>query len=106
MRNLGGSGPGYWRIADVPQGGVFGESRYFFHGRGCRFRSNGVVVDYDYGAGGTIVQFDSWRLRIFGEQLPDFIEYVSLSAFHEDFAVAVSRGSIVATEFGDRRAIE
>ena len=56
---------GAWRRGDVPQRGTLDdryETRYEFHGVGCRFASERGEVDFDFGPDGRYDGFDGWRL--------------------------------------------
>jgi hypothetical protein len=54
------------RQLGIPQGGTLPSGRTFwFHGIGCRFELNGVVVDMDFGSNGETDGFDAWRVYSF-----------------------------------------
>lgn len=72
--------PSLERLADVLQlarsrqisrSGEAGGYLYKVHGAGCRFTSrDGTVIDVDFTAEGTET-FDLWRLRCYGQSLPE-----------------------------------
>lgn len=58
---------------DVPRKGTLDdryETRYEFHGVGCRFTSERGDVDFDFGPDGRYDGFDGWRLWILAQSLP------------------------------------
>lgn len=52
----------------IPRRGTLPSGRtYSFHGIGCLFELQDVVVDMDFGPDGRIDGFDAWRLNLFAE---------------------------------------
>ena len=65
---------GAWRRGEVPRQGTLDdrhETRYEFHGVGCRFSPEWGEVDFDFGPAGRYDGFDGWRLWILAQSLPD-----------------------------------
>lgn len=59
---------------DVPERGTLDdryETRYEFHGVGCRFSSERGDVDFDFGPEGRYDGFDGWRLLILAQSRPE-----------------------------------
>lgn len=59
---------------EVPRKGTLDdryETRYEFHGIGCRFSSERGDVDFDFGPDGRYDGFDGWRLWTLAQSLPD-----------------------------------
>jgi hypothetical protein len=64
---------GAWHQGNVPQKGTLDdryETRYEFHGVGCRFSSERGEVDFDFGPDGRYDGFDGWRLWILAQSRP------------------------------------
>src|SRR3954469_27094 len=52
-----------WVEANIPPKGVLdGGVEYFKHGAGCEVQLDVGEIDFDFGDGGEIDGFDSWRL--------------------------------------------
>lgn len=63
-----------WRAGEVPQRGTLDdrhETRFTFHGCGCRCESDRATVDFDLGPDGRHDGFDGWRLWLFAQSVPD-----------------------------------
>lgn len=63
-----------WNEGEVPQAGTLDdrfETRYEFHGVGCRFESDRGEVNFDFGPDGRHDGFDGWRLWILAQSRPD-----------------------------------
>lgn len=59
------------RSRRISRSGEAGGYLYKVHGAGCRFTSqDGTVIDVDFAAEGTEI-FDLWRLRCYGQSLPE-----------------------------------
>ncbi|MFF3941758.1 DUF6896 domain-containing protein [Streptomyces phaeofaciens] len=62
---------GLVRSRRISRSGEIGTYSYGVHGAGCLFIShNSIEIDVDFAADGTEI-FDLWRLRRFGQSLPD-----------------------------------
>lgn len=58
----------------ISRSGVIGTYSYSVHGAGCLFISqNGSEIDVDFAADGAEI-FDLWRLRRYGQSLPEPID--------------------------------
>jgi hypothetical protein len=65
---------GAWLRGEVPQHGTLDdryETRFEFHGVGCRFQSVRGEVDFNFGPGGRHDGFDGWRLWLVAQSLPE-----------------------------------
>lgn len=65
---------GAWHEGKVPQRGTLDdkyETRFEFHGVGCRFSSERGEVDFDFGPKGRYDGFDGWRLSILAQSKPE-----------------------------------
>jgi hypothetical protein len=57
-----------WRHGHVPKDGMLDdphETRYSFHGVGCRVTSDKAEMEFDFGPDGRHDGFDAWRLHPF-----------------------------------------
>ena len=65
------------------------------HGRGCRVRWNGGIVDFDFGDLGEIDGFDPWRLYKFAGEDLQYYGFEDRASFDQSFAMSVELGDIL-----------
>jgi len=88
------SAPHLWRQAKLSREGMCGQCTYSFHGKGCLFEFADYFVDYDYGHNWRTDAFDEWRLSRFGDQFPEYAEWIKSGKLESSFKEALKEGKV------------
>ncbi|WP_371183916.1 DUF6896 domain-containing protein [Xanthomonas sacchari] len=89
-----------WIKSNIPHAGLLdGGVPYFKHGAGCAVHMPNGKVDFDFGVGGEIDEFDAWRLFKFAKENLSEYGFDNKNDLEVCFEEAVSEGFLVRSAY-------